>query len=421
MAAYRDSAERSPVSAARVVAARIEKALRLVTVPFPHLAGLVAATRVSVDDRLPTMGVFASGRLAVNATFASRLNDRDLVFVLAHEMLHLALRTHDRAKGSARLEFNYAHDYIINDMLRTELGVHTIPANGLDMPGAREKSAEEIVLEMRRNADGMTSRSRVWEGAQVSARERFGGGSTGGGGDDGGDVLADELERTWYPEDAATQRERAERMRSLAARSLALEQAMDAMRGRRGTSAGASSQSVTALRGMYRPPWQLAMQRWMESVAPGDRTFTRPSRRSAPQPDVVLAGRKREGWLLTIVLDTSGSMTDVLPRVLGAIADYCDAVGVDQVRLVQCDVALTADEWLPPEELARHEIRGFGGSDLSPALRHLADDPRTRAVAVITDGDIAYPADSMPYDVLWVLTASPIAFDPAYGRVVALQ
>jgi predicted metal-dependent peptidase len=144
----------------RDVVARIERALRMVTVPFPHLAGLVAAARVSVDDRLPTMGIFASGRLAVNAAFAMRLNDRDLLFVLAHEMLHLALRTHDRAKGSTRLEFNYAHDYIINDMLRSALGVATIPANGLDMPGARTRSAEEIVLEMRRNADAMSSRSR---------------------------------------------------------------------------------------------------------------------------------------------------------------------------------------------------------------------------------------------------------------------
>ena len=410
----------SPVHIGDVVA-RVERALRLVTVPFPHLAGLVAATRVGVDNRLPTMGVFASGRLAVNAGFATRLNDSDLLFVLAHEMLHLALRTHDRAKGSARLEFNYAHDYIINDMLRAELGVQSIPANGLDMPGARDRSAEEIVLQMRRNADAMPSRSQVWEGERVSVRARFPG--TGeGGAEEGGDVLADDVERAWYPEDAATQRARIERIRSLVARSLALEQAIDAMKGGRGADAGASTHSVAALRGLYRPPWQLALQRWMESVAPGERTFTRPARRTAPQSDVVLAGRRRQGWLLNVVLDTSASMTDALPRVLGAIADYCDAVGVDQVRLVQCDVAVTADEWLAPDELALHEIRGYGGSDLSPALHHLAADARTRAVAVITDGDIAYPSEPMPYDVLWVLPAVPTArFDPPYGRVVTMQ
>ncbi len=123
------------------------------------------------------MGVFASGRMVANPAFVARLKDNELIFVLAHELLHLALRTHDRAKGSGRLEFNYAHDYIINDILRVALGFTGIPAGGLDMPGAREKSAEQIVLEMRRNADKMASKSRVFEGEHVTLRRVFGAGS----------------------------------------------------------------------------------------------------------------------------------------------------------------------------------------------------------------------------------------------------
>ncbi len=109
------------------------------------------------------MGIFASGRLVANPGFTARLSNDDLVFVLAHELLHLALRTHDRAVGSSRLEFNYAHDYIINDMLRHALGVQKIPAGGLDMAGARERSAEEIVLEMRRNGNAQSARTQVWK------------------------------------------------------------------------------------------------------------------------------------------------------------------------------------------------------------------------------------------------------------------
>jgi predicted metal-dependent peptidase len=169
-------------------------------------------------------------------------------------------------------------------------------------------------------------------------------------------------------------------------------------------------------------PWELALQRWIESVAPGDRTFNRPSRRQPERADVVLPGRRREGWILNLVLDTSGSMTDEIPRALGTIAEFCDAVGVDQVRLVQCDAAVTSDEWLDPHELAERRIEGYGGSDLSPALWHLATDQQVRAVVVITDGEIAYPREPMPYELLWLIPARyRPAFNPPYGRVVAMQ
>jgi len=417
-----------PVPASPALLARIERALKLVMVPFPHLAGLVAAARVTLDERVPTMGVFASGRLVANAKFVARLNESELVFVLAHEMLHLALRTHERARGADRLEFNYAHDYIINDILRAELG-QPIPAGGLDMQGARERSAEEILVEMRRNGQ-CPSKTSVWEGEAIPARERLGLGRKaagkpdgGNGGDraDGGDILDEKREREWFPDETADSRAQAERVKALAARALSLAAAMGLAKGLRGLDPGTTGQNVTALRGIYRAPWALALQRWIESVAPGERTFTRPSRRGDERTDVVLPGRRREGWLLNIVLDTSGSMTDEIPRALGTIAEACDAVGVDRVRLVQCDAAVTSDELITPEELAEREVFGYGGSDLSPALRHLAEDRDVRAVIVITDGEIAYPNDTMPYDVLWVLPPGASAgFQPTYGRVIVM-
>ena len=167
------------VPAGRDTLARIANGLRMLTVPLPHLSGLAAAVKVDLDSRVPTMGIFASGRLIANPQFVARLKENELVFVLAHELLHLALRTHDRAKGSGITEFNYAHDYIINDMLRVELGFAKVPAGGLDMPGARKKSAEQMVLEMRRNADRLQSRSQVWEGETIPARRVFGSGPAG--------------------------------------------------------------------------------------------------------------------------------------------------------------------------------------------------------------------------------------------------
>jgi predicted metal-dependent peptidase len=405
---------------------RVTRGLRLLTVSLPYLSGLAAAVRVALDDRVPTMGVFASGRLVVNPAFAEKLDDDDLIFVLAHELLHLALRTHDRARGSRALEFNYAHDYIINDILRVELGVAQVPAGGLDMPGARTRSAEEIVLEMRRNAQDMPSKTAVFDGAETTVGRLFGpGGGRQAGGDEeleAGDALGEQREKEMFPDDVADQAEKAEALKDVASAGLALARAVGALRGLRGADPGAASQVVTALRGLYRTPWEVVLQRWMESVAPGERTFARPSRRGADRVDLVLPGRRREGWMLNVILDTSGSMAEEIPRALGAMADFCDAVAVDQIRLLQCDVAVTSDEQLSPAELAQYQVTGYGGSDLRPAMTLLAADPQVRAVAIVTDGDIQFPPDPMPYAVLWVVApGGSAAFQPPYGRVVIME
>ena len=402
--------------------ARIRRGLRMVTAPLPHLAGLCAAARVALDERVPTMGVFASGRMVANPAFVAKLKDAELVFVLAHEMLHLALRTHDRAKGADRLEFNYAHDYIINDILRGALGFTYVPANGLDMPGARDKSAERIVIEMRRDSR-MQSKTQVWDGQSIASGRVFGPGAARGvhasRGAEPGDVLDDGLERELYPQEAAAQRAEIERMRAAAEKALALAHATGTLRG---IAPGGSTQTVAARRGLYRTPWEQGLQRWLESVAPGERTYTRPSRRGADRTDVALPGRKREGWMLNMALDTSGSMAEELPRALGAIADFCDAVGVDEVRLVQCDAAVTADDVVAPHDLSAFEVGGYGGSDLTPALARLADDPHVTAVIVLTDGDVAYPAAPPPYAVLWIVTpAAAGRFSPPYGRVLPME
>lgn len=417
----------STVGAAQHQLRRVQRGLKLLTVPLPYLAGLAARVRVTLDGRVPTMGVFASGRLVVNPAFAETLKDSELIFVLAHELLHLALRTHDRARGSQHLEFNYAHDYIINDILRAELGT-PVPAGGLDMPGAGKRSAEEIVLEMRRNADIMPSKTAVFAGQETTIGRLFGprargqGQGRGGESDDAGDVLGAHREKDMFPDDVAAQGEQIAAVKDAAADSLALARAVGALKGLRGVDTGATSQVVTALRGLYRTPWEVVLQRWMESVAPGERTFVRPSRRGADRDDVVLPGRRREGWMLNVIIDTSGSMTEEIPRALGAIATFCDAVAVDQVRLLQCDVTVTSDEQLTPEELAQHTMTGYGGSDLTPAMLRLAADPQVRAAAIITDGDIDFPSQPMPYEVLWVLPPGQSAsFHPKYGRVVEMD
>lgn len=120
------------------------RALRLACAELPHLSGLAQAVRLTVDRRVETAGVFASGRLLVNPLFLDTLELPDAAFVMAHEMLHLALRTHDRGAGSDGQYVNCAHDLIMNDMLEVELHRLT-PACGIRSFGARHMSLERLV------------------------------------------------------------------------------------------------------------------------------------------------------------------------------------------------------------------------------------------------------------------------------------
>ena len=127
------------------------------------------------------------------------------------------------------------------------------------------------------------------------------------------------------------------------------------------------------------------------------------------------------------------SHTDLLDQALSAARHF----GATAAEALVAESQETSVTWRlgKVEELERSSAKRLGlrvligqsqaiasGSDLTPAMLQLAEDNQVRAVAVITDGDIAFPAETMPYDVLWVLppSASP-GFRPPYGRVVMMQ
>lgn len=122
-----------------------------------------------------------------------------------------------------------------------------------------------------------------------------------------------------------------------------------------------------------------------------------------------------------IVLDTSGSMVEDLAGALGAIGSFCEANNVEDVHILQCDESVTVDEWVAASDLESYEIKGFGGSDMSPAMNLLAEDGSVEAAIVITDGFIYYPDDPVPYDVLWAIVSDWYSdFEPNYGIVVVM-
>lgn len=405
-----------------------ERALRLAVLTLPHLSGLARTVRLVPDKRCGTAGVFASGRILFNPEFFRSMAPAEGAFVMAHELMHLALHTHRRGRGANQHAVNVAHDYIINDMLVQSFG-RPVPGNGLYLEGASRMALEHLLPMLQRGeipSPGGGPSRRHGPLAGGLGRDPLPESEEPPNPSEGGDVLTDETEREWFPDtDPEEQARRGEEMERAGSKAVGLGVLGDALARAASTAdeAGASGLLVGALRGDYPTPWEAALQKWMEFVTPADRTFARPSRRGGDRTDVVLPGRNRVGWTLNIVLDTSGSMTRELPHALGAIASFCESVGVWRVRLLQCDTGVTVDEFVEPERLEEYEVRGLGGSDMSPALRLLAEDPEVEAVVVLTDGYISYPEETMPYHVLWgvlIQGGGATNFQPPYGQVLVV-
>jgi predicted metal-dependent peptidase len=425
--------------------ANARKALKLVAANLPHLSGLCQTVRIKVTKKYPVAAIGASGLMLVNPRVFGESPISDLVFVVAHELLHLALDTFGRGGNAKPMLVNVAHDYIINDILAVELN-RAVPLGGLVWEGARRESLEALVTKIAQNGSG--ARSSCWsiEGrgkrkgpkppktALQDALEKAGlvkPEPDDGDGEDypQGDALTADDEGKFEPElgpkerTGLRERVRREAVRAVSLRELREQMAAAAGGGGKGTGdAGATETFMDAIQTAYQPPWQLALQHWLDAVTPGPRSFAKPSRRSGERTDgVILPGRKREGWALHVVLDTSGSMVSTLPHILGLLASFCEGAGVTQVHVLQCDVGVTADDWLDPAELLNYKVTGFGGSDMSVAMDELSDDAEVSAVLVLTDGYIAYPAEEPPYAVLWGLVNGWPDFRPSYGTVVHVR
>lgn len=437
----------------QVALERALKGLKLVSANLPHLSGLAHAVRVRVTRSYPVAAISESGLLAVHPRVFAEAAMGDLVFVLAHELLHLALDSFGRNGQADPQLANISHDFIINDILREELG-RSVPLGGLDMPGARRRSFEAILADLQNGS--VTSGNTCWVVRRQSAR-----GSSKPGkskmqeemekaglvapepepeasdqepeGDRDGDMITQEEESRLEPGKSNVERARQlAKVKREAVRAANLHEVRGRLANSGATTAsnsgqgggeddGASEGFMDAIRTAYQPPWQLALQHWLDAVQPGPRSYSRASRRNGAGDDLILPGRKREGWTLHVVLDTSGSMVDTLPRILGLLGSFCDAAGCTDIHILQCDVGVTSDEWLDPARLDQYRIVGYGGSDMSPAMAKLMDDPEVAAVLVLTDGYIDFLSEEPSYAVLWGLVDGDPNFNPPYGTVVQVR
>ncbi|WP_309718507.1 hypothetical protein [Armatimonas sp.] len=298
------------------------------------------------------------------------LEHDELVFVYAHELLHVALLHHTRAAGRDPRLWNYACDFCINAWL-IEMGVGKMPRiGGLYDPRLSGMGAEEVYDILLTWSPQERKKFRGFRGAL-------------------GDVLLDTGGRRLYRGDVATLDDIYKR---------ALQAGLACQTGRGFLPAGL----MEDIQSLFTPPvpWDVELAQWLDRHVPRlddyRRSFAKASRRQASTPDIPRAARYIPQEVLAactfgVLLDTSGSMDrNLLGRSLGAIASFAEARGVPAVRLVLCDAAPYDKGFVEPSELrGQVAVQGRGGTALQPGINYLLsrpDFPATAPIMVITDG-----------------------------------
>ncbi|UGT42487.1 hypothetical protein LTV02_03440 [Nocardia yamanashiensis] len=353
-----------------------DRALNWFVSSYPLLGALAAGMRIVADPDVARGWNISIA--AVNAEAAeiyinpfAGLSDEEWRFVLAHEMLHAALRHGERAGWRDHYLFNVACDYVVNGWL-VEMGVGELPSGLLYDPQLKGLSAEQIydriAGDLRRLRKLATLRGR---GA--------------------GDIFGEPLPHGNAP---GRYLDLDDYYRNALATGLVYHQS-----GGRGFLPAGLEQEIRAL---DQPPlpWDARLAQWFDEHVPAvekHRSYARASRRQSATPDIPRPAwtRPEESVRLPtfgVVLDTSGSMSrELMGKGLGAIAAYARARDVPRARVVFCDAAAHDAGYLPVDEIAsRVRVRGRGGTILQPGIRLLerADDfPADAPILVITDGE----------------------------------
>jgi predicted metal-dependent peptidase len=302
---------------------------------------------------------------------ASGLNEKECLFGMAHELLHVGLRHDLRRQGRDPYFWNVACDYVINEWL-VEMKVGELPAvGGLYDPELKGLSAEEIydriVTDLRRYRKLATMRG-IGQ-SDILERDRSGWWNSLDG------ITLDDFYRRCLSQELIYHNEQ---NRGLLPAEL-----------------------IQEIRTLSQPPipWDVELAKWFDnyfSPLVKIRSYARPSRRQSSTPDIprpryISDPDAKEGRTFGVVLDTSGSMDrELLGKALGAIASYSISREVASVRLVFCDAMVYDKGYVSPESIAdRVEVKGRGGAVWQPGidlLEKAKDFPKDAPVLVITDG-----------------------------------
>lgn len=333
-----------------------------------------------------------------DANFVEKLTKDELIFVMAHEIMHPALKHHTRRQTRKPGRWNKAADYAINGEL-TECKVGKMPQGGLLDDRYTGMGAEEIYRILDDEADGDNSDEGMDPGGCGAVLDGCG-----------------------QHDEAAIAEAEAEmdaRIRQAAAIA-------------KGVSAGNMPGSVKRLIDQLTKPkvdWREVLRRFIDDNSTRkDFSWARPNRRMLPL-NFIMPGQVSDGIShIVIAVDTSGSIDE---KALRTFASEINGVfgdgGVDKLTVVYTDTAVNhVDEFQLGDEIhmAPH---GGGGTHFDAAMGWVIENVNdATAMIFFTDGLTCSFGEEPGMPVMWTIWGDSRRFDGIaeglpYGEPIYLE
>lgn len=169
-----------------------------------------------------------------------------------------------------------------------------------------------------------------------------------------------------------------------------------------GDTPGNRNRSLEIIQTPYRVDWRQLLHRFMAGSSRTDYSWTRPNRRSAGL-GVILPGLDAPKVTGVIAIDTSGSIDEDLLQIFGQeVQNIRSQVPFHELTIVYCDAGIQGREIITQGESLVFNPKGGGGTDFCPVFNLFRDQHyQPNFLVYFTDLDGRFPPDPPPYPVLW--------------------
>lgn len=368
----------------RIIVARVGLLLR-----HPFFGNMATRLRImAADEWLPTAAV--DGRnLYFNTQFFNAMSNKEIEFVVAHEILHCVFDHLGRREDRNPMLYNIAADYIVNNLLvRDRIGTKPKIVDCFQDFKYDGWTSEEVYDELFKEAEERGKEFLEQLGEMLDEHldmEGDGDGDSGNG--EGKDANGNPISKKkpkYSKEEMKKIKDEIKEGMIQAAQSAGA-----------GNTPGEIQRMIKELT-EPKMNWRELLRQQIQSTIRNDYTFARPSRKGW-HTGAVLPGMNFDETIdICISLDMSGSIGDAQARdFLGEIKGIMDEYKDYKIKLWCFDTAVYNEQDFSAdggEDLLDYEIFGGGGTDFMANWHYMKEhDIQPKKFIMFTDG---YPWDS---------------------------